>query len=129
MADEINSISIQVVPEHLACAVGSGDLDVLATPMMIAAMEQAACGLLARFLDPGQTSVGTAIGIKHTAATPCGMAYTASARLTGREGRCASFEVWAEDEIGEIGRGSHTRVVVDAKRFQEKADAKRRLNQ
>ena len=38
MADEINSISIQVVPEHLACAVGSGDLDVLATPMMIAAM-------------------------------------------------------------------------------------------
>ena len=74
-------------------------------------------------------SSGTAIDIKHTAATPCGMAYTASARLTGREGRCASFEVWAEDEIGEIGRGSHTRVVVDAKRFQEKADAKRRLNQ
>ena len=129
MADEINSISIQVVPEHLACAVGSGDLDVLATPMMIAAMDQAACGLLARFLEPGQTSVGTAIDIKHTAATPCGMALSASVRLTAREGRCASLGVGGGEGIGGAGRGSHTRVVVDAKRFQEKADAKRRLNQ
>lgn len=125
MADEINRISVQVTRAQLASTVGSGDLDVLATPMMIAAMEHAACGLLARFLEPGQTSVGTAIDVKHTAATPCGMTFTASARLTGREGRGASFEVWAEDEAGEIGRGVHTRVVVDAKRFQEKADAKR----
>ena len=104
--------------------MGSGDLDVLATPAMIAEMERAACTLLARFLEPGQTSVGTAMDVSHTSATPSGMAAEASAEIVAAEGRRVDFTVSARDAAGEIGRGTHSRVIVDAARFQQKTDAK-----
>ena len=120
MIGEKNTVTFTVGPERLASHMGSGDLDVLATPAMIAEMERAACTLLARFLEPGQTSVGTAMDVSHMSATPSGMAAEASAEIVAAEGRRVDFTVSAR----EIGRGTHSRVIVDAARFQQKTDAK-----
>lgn len=118
------SVTVTVEKERLASAVGSGSLDVFATPMMVALMEQAACGAAQDLLEAGQTSVGTMINVEHVAATPLGMEVTATAVLEKRDGRRLDFTVTARDGAGEIGRGSHSRVIVDAARFQAKADAK-----
>lgn len=120
-----NSITIMVEETNLACTVGSGELRVLATPMMVAAMEKAASELLGQFLEDGQTSVGTMLQIEHTAATPTGMEVTATAVIMAQEGRRVDFTVSAKDACGEIGTGTHSRFIVDAERFQSKADAKR----
>lgn len=118
-------VTWKVDESKLACVVGSGELRVLATPMMLAAMEQAASQLLSQFLEKGQTSVGTHLDVSHSAATPEGMEFTAKATITAHEGRRVEFEVSAQDKTGEIGRGTHTRFIVDAERFQAKADTKR----
>ncbi|HIX66101.1 MAG TPA: dihydrolipoamide acyltransferase [Candidatus Anaerotruncus excrementipullorum] len=91
---------------------------------MIAAMEQAACGALAPFLQEGQTSVGTALQIEHTAPTPLGMEVEVTATITAVEGRRIDFTVEARDAVGNVGHGTHSRFLVDAARFQEKADRK-----
>ena len=124
MTGESNRIEMIVDKSKLASTVGSGELDVLATPMMIALMEQAASTLLGRFLETGQTSVGTMMNVAHSSATPLGMRVTATATITAQEGRRVDFEVTAKDECGEIGRGTHSRFIVDAQRFQAKTDAK-----
>ena len=110
---------------HLARAMGSGSLPVFATPAMAALMERAAANLLEARLPEGWTSVGVALGIEHTSATPEGMSVRAEAELTAAEGRRATFAVRAFDEAGEIGHGTHVRFVVEAARFMEKAEAKR----
>lgn len=125
MIGEKNTVTFTVGPERLASKMGSGDLDVLATPAMIVEMERAACTLLARFLEPGQTSVGISMAVLHTAATPLGMEVEAAAEITAAEGRRVDFIVSARDAAGEIGSGTHSRVIVDAVRFQQKTDAKR----
>lgn len=124
MIGDSNTITVSVEREKLASSVGSGLLDVFATPMMIAAMEQAASELLGKALEPGQTSVGTMINVTHSAATPLGMQVKATATVTAKEGRRVDFEVAAYDACGEIGRGTHSRFIVDAARFQQKTDAK-----
>lgn len=103
-----------------AKAVGSGSLDVFATPMMVVLLERAACNCLASCLEPGETSVGTRIDVRHTAASPLGAAITAAAIVEHVAGREVTFVVTASDEKGEIGRGTHTRFVVDAARFMAK---------
>ena len=125
MIGKTKEISVTVDREKLACTVGSGSLEVFATPMMIAAMEQAACTLLQEFLEEGQTSVGTMMHVAHSAATPLGMQVTAAATITAQEGRKVAFEVSARDACGEIGRGTHTRFIVDAAKFLSKTNAKR----
>ena len=125
MIGKTKEISVTVDREKLACTVGSGSLEVFATPMMIAAMEQAACTLLQEFLEEGQTSVGTMMHVAHSAATPLGMQVTATATITAQEGRKVEFEVSARDACGEIGRGTHTRFIVDTAKFLSKTNAKR----
>ena len=115
---------LTVTEDKLASTVGSGLLRVFATPAMIAAMEQAACGALATFLQEGQTSVGTALQIEHTAPTPLGMEVEVTATITAVEGRRIDFTVEARDAVGNVGHGTHSRFLVDAARFQEKADRK-----
>ncbi len=110
---------------HLANAVGSGLLPVFATPAMTALIEQAASQLLEERLPEGWTSVGIALDIEHTSATPEGMKVRAEAELTAVEGRKATFAVRAFDEAGEIGHGTHVRFAVEAARFMEKAESKR----
>jgi predicted thioesterase/RimJ/RimL family protein N-acetyltransferase len=116
------TVTTIVSEDNTAKAVGSGSLDVFATPMMIALMERAACECLSS--GDEQTSVGTAINIEHTAASPLGAEITASATITAVDGRKIEFEVVASDGKGEIGRGTHTRFIVDGERFMTKASAR-----
>lgn len=109
----------------LAVTVKSGSLPVLATPMMIALMEQAACAALSDTLEEGETSVGTAVSILHVAATPSGVQISAEAEVTAISGREITFRVAASDKSGIIGEGTHKRFVVNAEPFLEKATAKR----
>ena len=104
--------------------VGSGDLLVYATPCMVALMEGAACEAIADCLSDSQTTVGTALNIEHISATPVGLEVRAEAEVTAVEGKVITFRVTAYDEIGEIGRGTHTRVIVNSQKFLEKAYAK-----
>ncbi|MCL1964803.1 MAG: thioesterase family protein [Firmicutes bacterium] len=113
---------ITVTETNTAKAVGSGNLDVFATPMMIALMEHAACDCLAEGIEPGQTSVGTHINVSHVAASPIGTEITATATIEYVFGRKVEFMVTAADGTKEIGNGKHTRVIVDAERFIAKAN-------
>lgn len=124
---EIGSTSKKkaLVTQGLTAEVqGSGSLPVYATPAMVALMEAAAAACVSGALEPGQTTVGIGLSISHSAATPLGMEVTAHARLTQVEGRILSFDIWAEDAAGLIGKGTHQRAVVDAQRFLKKVDEK-----
>jgi len=110
-----------VVTQHdTALAVGSGDLPVFATPMLLALMERAACQAIAHSLAGGQSSVGTQASIVHTAASPIGAEVTATATVSAVNGRQVEFELVAHCGGQEVGRGKHTRVIIDAARFMEK---------
>lgn len=118
-------VSEIVSNDGTAKTVGSGSLDVYATPVMIARMEEAAATLTEEQLPEGYTSVGILMNVAHTSATPCGMKVSATAKLVKVEGKKLTFEVEAADEAGEIGRGIHERFIVESRRFQQKADSKR----
>lgn len=113
-----------VYEKDTARAIGSGDLEVLATPRLITLMEHAAYTLLEAGLEEGQTSVGTNINISHSAASPVGIMLEIEAKITSVRGRIITFEVSASDEAGEIGKGIHTRVIVDEKKFIEKTNGR-----
>ncbi|MCL1987358.1 MAG: thioesterase family protein [Firmicutes bacterium] len=106
--------------ENTAKAVGSGSLEVFSTPMMIALMEQAACVALADVLEVGQSSVGTQIAVEHTAASAVGANIVATATITAVDGKKISFEVVANDDKNQIGKGTHTRFIIDIERFMAK---------
>lgn len=112
--------STMVEREDTAKEVGSGDLLVYATPCMVALMEGAACEAIADFLPDGQTSVGTELNIMHTSATPVGLEVRAEAEVSAVEGKKISFSIKVFDEAGEIGSGTHTRVLVNSQKFLEK---------
>jgi len=98
---------------------------VFATPMMIRAMENAALNAIREYLEPGESAVGTAVDIRHLAATPAGQNVIAEAEVTAVDGRRVFFNVSARDEIEEIGRGTHERMVVDLRRLGERLAKKR----
>ena len=108
----------------LAVNVGSGSLEVFATPMMAMLMEKAACNALADYLENDETTVGTELNIKHISATPEGMKITATATITEINGREITFKVEAHDEAGIIGSGEHQRFVVYGEKFTEKTKSK-----
>ena len=107
--------------EDTAKEVGSGDLLVYATPCMVALMEGAACEAIASALKDTETTVGTGLNIQHLSATPVGLDVRAEAEVTAVEGKVITFAVTAYDEVGEIGKGTHTRVIVNAQKFLDKA--------
>lgn len=116
---------LKIEEENLACAMGSGSLAVLATPAVVALMENAAAALADEVLgDEALTTVGTEIAIVHTSPTPLGAEISAEAELLENDGRTFRFAVRAWDKKGEIARGTHTRVSVKADKFQAKADGK-----
>jgi len=110
--------------EDTAKEVGSGDLLVYATPCMVALMEGAACEAIAEALGDTQTTVGIALNIEHISATPVGLDVRAEAEVTAVEGKVITFAVRAFDEMGEIGNGTHKRVIVNSQKFLDKAYAK-----
>ena len=117
--------TVTVKEDQLACTMGSGSLRVLATPAVVALMENAAAALAQEILDNEMlTTVGTMIAIEHTSPTPTGAEVTAEAKLISQDGRTFRFEVAAYDKKGEIAKGTHTRVSVKAEKFQAKADGK-----
>lgn len=107
--------------EDTAKEVGSGDLLVYSTPCMVALMEGAACEAIAEALAENQTTVGTALNIEHISATPVGLDIRAEAEVTAVEGKVITFCVKAFDEAGEIGHGTHKRVIVHSQKFLERA--------
>ena len=107
--------------EDTAKEVGSGDLLVYATPCMVALMEGAACEAIADCLKETETTVGTALNIEHISATPVGLEVRAEAEVTAVEGKVITFAVAAYDEVGQIGKGTHKRVIVNTQKFLEKA--------
>ncbi len=110
--------------EDTAKEVGSGDLLVYATPCMVALMEGAACEAIAEVLKDTETTVGTALNIEHISATPVGLEVRAEAVVTAVEGKVITFEVKAFDEAGEIGHGTHKRVIVNSQKFLDRTYGK-----
>ena len=104
--------------------VGSGSLDVFATPNMIGLMEQAAQASVAPYLEEGQGTVGTKIEITHDAATPLGMKVWAESELIEIDRRRLVFEVKAYDEAGLIGQGRHESFIIQNEKFLAKVNAK-----
>ena len=116
--------TLVVGAQDTAQAVGSGTVDVLGTPVLIALMERAAVASLTSVLPADQTSVGTEIHVRHIAPTPPGMRVTAQAMLIEIDGRRLRFRVTAQDEVETIAEGEHTRVLVNVERFLDRAQAK-----
>ena len=113
--------TLRVQPEHLANRFKDAMLpQVLATPMMILVMENAALNAIRPFLDAGESAVGTAINVKHFAATPVGHDVRATAEVVGVEGKRVDFKVSAIDGEEEIGSGTHQRIVIDLRSFNER---------
>lgn len=116
---------IEVCEANSALAMGSGTLKVFATPAMIALMEKTAWMSVAEHLEEGSGTVGTALNVLHTAATPLGMEVTCESELVAIDGRKLTFHIVAKDEAGVIGEGQHERFIVINEKFQEKADRKK----
>lgn len=109
---------------NTAKEMGSGSLEVFATPAMVALMEKAATIAVQESLSKEYTTVGTMINIRHIAATPLGMKVSARATLTEVDGKRLVFEVEAFDDREKIGEGQHERYVINAERFMDKANGK-----
>ena len=112
---------------RLPAAVGDlSDMpQVLATANVLAFVEATCIEALRPYLDKGQNTVGTQINFSHSAATPVGMAVSATVTLSAIEGRCLRFDVECLDEHGLIGAGSHERFIIDSARFEARIEAKR----
>jgi predicted thioesterase len=117
----------QVEDQHSALQVGSGGVPVLATPWMIAFMENAAFNLLEEVLPEGSSSVGVLVEVRHLAATPIGAAVRVQVEITEVEGKRVSFSLQAWDEHEEIGTGQHQRVIIDQNRFLRRVNEKSTL--
>jgi len=119
------TFALRVLPEHLANQFKDAMLpQVLATPVMILIMENAALNAVRPFLDVGESAVGTAIDVRHLAATPVGHNVRAEAEIIKVEGKRIEFKVSASDETEEIGNGLHQRVVIDLRSFNERLATK-----
>jgi fluoroacetyl-CoA thioesterase len=121
------TFTMVVAPQHLANQFKDSILpQVLATPVMIMTMENAALNAIRGFLEPHESAVGTEVNIQHLAATPVGHRVHAEAEVTGVEGRRIAFKVSARDETEQIGSGTHQRMVIDLPRLKERLTAKRK---
>lgn len=115
-------ITRTITEEDTAEKVKSGSLPVLATPVLSAAMEEAAVKALAPFLSGHETTVGGSISLIHKAPTLPGHTITVTATVTDVKGKKISFHITAADENGDIGEADHERFLVDSAKFMEKAE-------
>ncbi|MBP5341135.1 MAG: thioesterase family protein [Bacteroidales bacterium] len=115
-----------VTPEMSAARVGSGLVDVFATPMMIALVEKTCNESVLPCLEDGQGTVGTLVNVSHTAATPMGMRVWCESELVEVDRRRLVFKVKAFDECGIIGEGIHERFIIDTVKFEAKVQAKKK---
>jgi predicted thioesterase len=118
------SASSLVTEERLATKVGSGDVPVFASPMLVAVIEAAAVDCIEAQLPENHQSLGVHLDVTHSAPTPLGFTVTATATLEAIDGRKLTFKVNAHDGVETVGSGTHTRVVVDTPRFMARLAAK-----
>jgi fluoroacetyl-CoA thioesterase len=119
------SFSLVVTAEHLANRFKDAMLPpVLATPVMIMIMENAALNAMKPYLDAGETALGTRVDISHLAATPAGRTVTGEAEVTRIDGRRIEFAIRALDGAEVIGEGTHERVIIDLARFAQQLKSK-----
>jgi predicted thioesterase len=111
---------LRVDGSNTAIAMGSGDLPVLATPAMMALMENAAMLAVAPHLPEGSTTVGGHIAASHIKPTAVGEAVTATATVIKVEGKKIEFEVQAHCGDTLIGEGTHLRFIVDKEKFMSR---------
>lgn len=120
------TVQLSDTAEALAISLEDEFPPVFATSRMIALMELAAARLMRPMLAPGQLSVGVALSVKHTAATPIGSGVRAVAVYLGPEGKLFRFSVQAFDDAGPIGEGDHTRAIISTERLLEGAAKRKR---
>ena len=113
-----------VTPEMSAARVGSGLVDVFATPMLVALVEQTCYESVLPHLDEGQGTVGTLVNVSHLSATPIGKRVWCDSELTEVDRRRLVFSVKAYDEYGTIGEGTHERFIIDTAKFMDKLNSK-----
>ena len=118
------SSSCTVTLNDTAKALGSGGLDVLSTPKLIALMENAALLSVRPYLEEGSDTVGTLLNVKHLAATPVGMTVRAESELIEIDRHRLVFSVKAWDEVELVGEGTHERFIVDMEKFTNKCNSK-----
>jgi len=97
---------------------------VLATPVMIMVMENAALNAIKPYLDAGESALGTRVDVRHLAATPAGRRITGEAEVTKVAGRRIEFRIRATDGTEEIGIGTHERMLIDLEKFSERMKTK-----
>ena len=115
------SFSLVVNAEHLANRFKDATLPpVLATPVMIMAMENAALNAIKPYLGAGESAVGTRVDVQHLEATPAGRTVTAEAEVTRIAGKQVAFRIDASDGVKHIGTGTHERMIIELARFNER---------
>lgn len=114
----------EVTDKMRACIVGSGDVNVLATPIMISFMENCASECLKQFLDDEETSVGTMINTTHISPTPVGMKVFVDVIISDVDGKKVTFDIKAFDEKEEIGTATHQRFILNKEKFEQKCSMK-----
>ena len=120
----VAEIEITVDENKTAKTLGSGSLEVYATPALVALMEYAAVNALEGHIPYGYTTVGGQIDVRHLAATPIGMKVRARAELLEVDGRKLIFQIQVWDEVEMIGEANHVRVLIDAEKFMGKVESK-----
>ena len=113
-----------VTPAMTAMRVGSGEIDVLSTPWVLALVERATVDAVAPHLPDGTTTVGASVDLTHSAPSVVGRLIRAHARAESVEGRKIRFSFEVSDEAGEVARGTLVRVVVERERFERSAVAR-----
>ena len=113
-----------VTPEMSAARIGSGLVEVFATPMMVALIEQTCLESVLPYLEEGQGTVGTLVNVSHVSATPVGKRVWCESELVDVDRRRLVFSVKAYDECGLIGEGTHERFIIDTAKFMEKLKGK-----
>lgn len=114
--------TLLVEEQHLANHIGSGELPVLASPVMFMLMENASMKAVEDALPEGSTTVGGFLSAKHLSPTTKGATVSVTAELIKAEGRKLEFKVTASDGENTIGEGTHIRYIVDRERFMQKAN-------
>ena len=119
------SFSLVVTPDHLANRFKDATLPpVLATPVMIMIMENAALNAMKPYLDAGETALGTRVDVRHISATPAGRSVTGEAEVSKSDGRRIEFTIRATEGTEVIGIGTHERVIIDFAKFSHQLKVK-----
>ena len=116
--------TVKVTQSNLASSTGSGAVDVFSTPSLVLLMEEAAMDALKPYMEPGESSVGTLVNIRHISPTTLGLTVTATATLTEIDGRRLVIHVEARDELDIVGEGTHERFLISVDRFISRAREK-----